>query len=43
MRLKREIVTMGQPDVDPLAGTGQYKLFVDPMKQLRTQLLLNFL
>jgi len=24
VRLKREIVTMGQPDVDPLAGTGQY-------------------
>ncbi|MCK0120527.1 rhodanese-related sulfurtransferase [Loktanella sp. F6476L] len=27
VRLKREIVTMGQPDVDPLAGTGHY---VDP-------------
>ncbi|MCJ7875036.1 rhodanese-related sulfurtransferase [Phaeobacter sp. J2-8] len=27
VRLKREIVTMGQPDVDPRAGTGQY---VDP-------------
>ncbi|SHF32314.1 UPF0176 protein [Litoreibacter ascidiaceicola] len=24
IRLKREIVTMGQPDVDPLAGTGHY-------------------
>ena len=24
VRLKAEIVTMGQPDVDPLAGTGQY-------------------
>lgn len=24
VRLKREIVTMGQPDVDPRAGTGQY-------------------
>ena len=24
VRLKREIVTMGQPDVDPLAGVGQY-------------------
>lgn len=24
VRLKREIVTMGQPDVDPLSGTGQY-------------------
>lgn len=24
VRLKREIVTMGQPDVDPLAGTGRY-------------------
>ncbi|WP_299562826.1 rhodanese-related sulfurtransferase [uncultured Sulfitobacter sp.] len=24
VRLKREIVTMGQPDVDPLAGTGHY-------------------
>jgi UPF0176 protein len=28
VRLKREIVTMGQPDVDPLAGTGHY---VDPV------------
>ena len=27
VRLKNEIVTMGQPDVDPLAGTGHY---VDP-------------
>lgn len=27
IRLKREIVTMGQPDVNPLSGTGQY---VDP-------------
>lgn len=27
VRMKREIVTMGQPDVDPLAGTGHY---VDP-------------
>jgi len=27
VRLKREIVTMGQPDVDPRAGTGTY---VDP-------------
>ena len=27
VRLKREIVTMGQPDVDPLADTGHY---VDP-------------
>ncbi len=27
VRLKREIVTMGQPQVDPLAGTGRY---VDP-------------
>ncbi|MDJ0826178.1 MAG: rhodanese-related sulfurtransferase [Rhodobacter sp.] len=27
VRLKREIVTMGQPDVDPRAGTGRY---VDP-------------
>ena len=27
VRLKREIVTMGQPQVDPLAGTGAY---VDP-------------
>lgn len=27
VRLKREIVTMGQPQVDPLAGTGSY---VDP-------------
>lgn len=27
VRLKREIVTMGQPDVDPSAGTGHY---VDP-------------
>ncbi len=27
VRLKREIVTMGQPNVDPLAGTGHY---VDP-------------
>ncbi|WP_193140167.1 rhodanese-related sulfurtransferase [Meridianimarinicoccus sp. MJW13] len=27
VRLKREIVTMGQPQVDPLAGTGHY---VDP-------------
>ncbi|MCA8883956.1 MAG: hypothetical protein KDA50_09470, partial [Rhodobacteraceae bacterium] len=24
VRLKREIVTMGQPQVDPLAGTGHY-------------------
>ncbi|MCB2136836.1 MAG: rhodanese-related sulfurtransferase [Rhodobacteraceae bacterium] len=24
VRLKREIVTMGEPDVDPLAGTGRY-------------------
>jgi UPF0176 protein len=24
VRLKREIVTMGQPDVDPLQGTGHY-------------------
>jgi len=24
VRLKREIVTMGQPDIDPLGGTGQY-------------------
>ena len=24
VRLKREIVTMGQPQVDPIAGTGQY-------------------
>jgi UPF0176 protein len=24
VRLKREIVTMGQPDVDPLTGTGHY-------------------
>ncbi len=24
VRLKREIVTMGQPDIDPLAGTGTY-------------------
>jgi UPF0176 protein len=24
VRLKREIVTMGQPDIDPLTGTGQY-------------------
>jgi UPF0176 protein len=24
VRLKREIVTLGQPDVDPLAGTGHY-------------------
>ncbi|MFC4667853.1 rhodanese-related sulfurtransferase [Seohaeicola nanhaiensis] len=24
VRLKKEIVTMGQPDVDPLAGTGHY-------------------
>lgn len=24
LRLKREIVTMGQPDIDPLAGTGHY-------------------
>ena len=24
VRLKREIVTMGQPDVDPIAGTGHY-------------------
>ena len=24
IRLKREIVTMGRPDVDPLAGTGHY-------------------
>ncbi|SLN15188.1 putative rhodanese-related sulfurtransferase [Aquimixticola soesokkakensis] len=24
VRLKQEIVTMGQPDVDPLAGTGHY-------------------
>jgi UPF0176 protein len=24
VRIKREIVTMGQPDVDPLAGTGHY-------------------
>ncbi|MBC7478547.1 MAG: rhodanese-related sulfurtransferase, partial [Pseudorhodobacter sp.] len=24
VRLKREIVTMGQPDVDPLAGVGHY-------------------
>jgi len=24
VRLKREIVTMGQPDVDPLSGTGHY-------------------
>ncbi len=24
VRLKKEIVTMGQPDVDPQAGTGQY-------------------
>lgn len=24
VRLKREIVTMGQPDVDPTAGTGRY-------------------
>jgi len=28
VRLKREIVTMGQPDVDPAAGTGTY---VDPV------------
>ena len=27
VRLKKEIVTMGQPDVDPIAGTGHY---VDP-------------
>ncbi len=27
VRLKNEIVTMGQPDVDPMAGTGHY---VDP-------------
>ncbi|MFC7705874.1 rhodanese-related sulfurtransferase [Plastorhodobacter daqingensis] len=27
VRLKKEIVTMGQPEVDPLAGTGHY---VDP-------------
>ncbi|MEP5762082.1 MAG: rhodanese-related sulfurtransferase [Litoreibacter sp.] len=27
VRLKREIVTMGQPDVDPQSGTGQY---IDP-------------
>lgn len=27
VRLKKEIVTMGQPDVDPMAGTGHY---VDP-------------
>ena len=27
VRLKREIVTMGQPDVDPLSGTGHY---IDP-------------
>ena len=26
VRLKREIVTMGQPDVDPLSGTGHYVL-----------------
>ena len=24
VRLKREIVTMGQPDVDPASGTGNY-------------------
>ncbi len=24
VRLKREIVTMGKPDIDPLAGTGHY-------------------
>ncbi len=24
VRIKREIVTMGQPDVDPMAGTGHY-------------------
>lgn len=24
VRVKREIVTMGQPGVDPLAGTGHY-------------------
>lgn len=24
VRLKQEIVTLGQPDVDPIAGTGQY-------------------
>lgn len=24
VRLKREIVTMGEPDIDPLAGTGHY-------------------
>jgi UPF0176 protein len=24
VRIKREIVTMGQPDIDPLAGTGHY-------------------
>ena len=24
VRLKREIVTMGQPDIDPLSGTGHY-------------------
>ena len=27
IRIKREIVTMGQPDVDPLTGTGHY---IDP-------------
>lgn len=26
LRLKREIVSMGQPDVDPLSGTGHYVL-----------------
>ncbi|MEO6300654.1 MAG: rhodanese-related sulfurtransferase [Paracoccaceae bacterium] len=29
VRVKREIVTMGQPDVDPLAGTGHYVAAAD--------------
>ncbi|NUB44858.1 rhodanese-related sulfurtransferase [Fertoebacter nigrum] len=29
VRLKREIVTMGQPDVDPTQGTGQYVAAAD--------------
>ncbi|MBY0520685.1 MAG: rhodanese-related sulfurtransferase [Sphingomonas sp.] len=29
VRLKREIVTMGQPDIDPLTGTGTYVAPVD--------------
>ncbi|RUT27560.1 hypothetical protein C0V97_00320 [Asaia sp. W19] len=29
VRLKREIVTMGQPDIDPLAGVGRYVSAMD--------------